>query len=233
MISPFSLQHDWELFWKRLSSNEKVPEFIQCESQKEQKALNAIAKIGIIGGRHLFHLFSIDKKRLKKMEREKKIVRHELKRGNHIIPIYTLGLAGSIITRHSAYEVNHWVEYRLEDVLKRLLFFKFYEFFSDLSIIPAPEPFVGAINLKNNPLYVYIVRGDTTDLLNYLKWKRHTFNGRLIVITEDLGHIKPFIMHTKHLKMRITTDNDLLQSNSIRDLFYFLNKEGEIIKEAQ
>jgi len=233
MSSPFSLQHSWGMFWKRIPSNEKMPEFIQCESPKEQKALHAIAKIGLIGGRQLFHLFSLDKKRLKKMEREKKIVRHELRRENQIIPIYTLGIAGSVITKHSAYEENHWVEYRVEDVLKRLLFFKFYEYFNDLPIIPTVEPFVGAIDLKNNPLYVYVVRGDTADLLNYLKWKTHTFNGRLIIITENLRHVKPFIMHTQNLKMRITTDSDLMQSNSMRELFYFMNKDGEIVKEAQ
>lgn len=233
MKSPFSLQHEWSLFWKRIPSNARPLEFIQCDSKKEQKALHAIAKIGVIGGRQLFHLFSIDKKRLKKMERQQKIVRHVIKKGNQIIPIYTLGLTGSIITKHTAYEPNYWVEYHVEDVLKRLLYFKFYQFFPKNSIVPTAEPFVGGVDMKGNTLYVYVLRGDTSDILNYLKWRGQTFKGRLIIIAEDLKHIQPLVMYTKSIKMRITTDMDLMHADSNRELFYFMNSEGEFIKEAQ
>jgi len=113
------------------------------------------------------------------------------------------------------------------------LFFSFYKFFPEADIIPTPEPFVGAVNFRNNPLYIYVVRGDTNDLLNYLKWQKHNFNGRLIIIAESIRHVQPFAMHTQDLKMRITTDNDLMQANHLRELFYFMNDDGEIIKEAQ
>lgn len=233
MDSPFSLKHKWSLFWNRLPSNLRPMELIQCDSKREQKALHAIANIGVIGGRQLFHLFSIDKKRLKKMEREQKVVRHVIKKGNQIIPIFTLGPTGSIITKHTAYEPNYWVEYHVEDVLKRLLYFRLYQFFPEASIVPTTEPFVGGMDIKGNPLYVYVVRGDTSDLLNYLKWRGNTFNGRLIIIAEDFKHIQPLVMYTKDIKMRLTSDNDLMQANSMRELFYFMSKEGEFIKEAQ
>lgn len=232
MQSPFSLQHEWRLFWRRIPSNTKAMDFIQCKSPKEQKALHALARIGIIGGSQLFRLFSIDKKRLRKMVREQKIVRNELKLKNKIIPIYTLGKTGAIITELSGYEPNYWVEYKIEDVLKRLLFFDMYGFFPQSKIIPTPEPFVGAIDFKNNPLYIYVVRGDTNDLQTYLKWQSHTFNGRMIIITENLRHIHPILMHTKDIKLRVTTDHDLVNSQSMKDLFYFINDSGEVIKEA-
>ena len=233
MRSPFSLQHEWNLFWKRIPSNEKTMNFIQCNSPKEQKALHALARVGVIGGRQLFHLFSIDKKRLKKMVREQKIVRHEMKLKNKIIPIYTLGQTGAVITNHTAYEVNYWVEYRIEDVLKRLLFFKLYQYFPGSKVLPTPEPFVGAIRFGKNVFYIYVVRGDTTDLMNYLKWQGHKFNGRLILIAENLKHVQPILMHTDNIMLRLTTDQDLISSNDLKELFYFINDNGEMMKEAQ
>ncbi|WP_040980431.1 MULTISPECIES: hypothetical protein [Oceanobacillus] len=234
MKNAYSLQQEWRLFWSRVPSNEIVMDFIQCDSPKERKALDALAKIGVIGGRQLFRLFNLDKKRLKKMVREKKLVRHEIKLENKIIPIYTLGSTGSIITHLSdCYEPNYWVEYRIEDVLKRILFFNLYQFFYDEEIIPAPDPFVGGISLNNNPLFVYVIRGETNDLINFLKWKKHTFNTRIIIITESFKHIEPILVHTASIKMRITTDEKIANEENSQDLFYLLNRDGDVVKEVQ
>jgi len=233
MKSPFSLQQEWHLFWNRIPSNAEVMDYIQCDSPREQKALFALSRIGIIGRRQLFHLFSIDKKRLKKMVKERKVVRHEMRLENKIIPIYALGQSGAIITKLTTYEPNYWVEYKLEDVLKRLLFFSMYRFFAQSNIIPTPEPFVGAIEFKGSPLYIYVLRGDTTDLTMYLKWQNHTFNGRMIIIAEKLNHIQPILMHTKDIKLRITTDHDLIHGGNLQELFYFIDSSGEFIKEAK
>ncbi len=209
-------------------------DFIQCESPRELKALDALSKIGVIGGQQLFRLFNIDKKRLKKMVREKKLVRHEIKLENKIIPIYTLGTSGSIITGiENYYESNYWVEYEIKDVLKRLLFFNLYQFFYGQKIIPAPDPFVGGFELNNNLLYVYVIRGDSNDLIQYLKWKKQTLSARVILITESIKHIQPILMHTTSLKIRITTDDKLANAENIQDLFYLLNRDGDIVKEIQ
>ena len=79
-LSPYSLSHVWSLHWTRIPSNIKRSEFVNGESPKERKALEALAAVGLIGGAQLSRLFSLDKKRLKRMVIEKKIVRHELHR---------------------------------------------------------------------------------------------------------------------------------------------------------
>ncbi len=68
------------------------------ESPKERKVLEAIAAVGLIGGgAQLSRLFSLDKKRLKRMVIEKKIVRHEIHRNKQVIPVFTLGINGAVI----------------------------------------------------------------------------------------------------------------------------------------
>jgi len=231
MTSPFSIEHKWRLYWKRIPSNAKPLGYISCESPKEQKALLALAKAGVIGGRQLFHLFALDKKRLKKMVREQKIIRHEIRLNTKIIPVYTLGQTGAIITEVSGYEPNYWVTYKTEDVLKRILFFELYRFFPDKPIIPTPEPFTIAIQFNNQPMYVYVVRGGVQDMLMYLKWQSHTFQGRMIVIAESIQHVQPLLMPARDIKLRITTDEDLLTAEDIQNMFYYVDNDGNIVKE--
>ena len=66
-ISPYSLSHEWNLHWTRIASNIKRSPYINGESPKEREALEALAAVGIIEGAQLFRLFSLDKKRLKRM----------------------------------------------------------------------------------------------------------------------------------------------------------------------
>src|SRR5699024_6247623 len=232
MSSPFSIEHPWTLHWQRLPSNLKTIHYVNDKSSKERAALDALAKVGIIGGKQLFRLFRLQKKRLKQMVREQKIVRHELHVNKQIIPVYTLGQTGAIMT-DVPYEPNYWVIYQTRDVLKRLLFFELYQYFHGSTIMPAPEPFVGAIELNGKPLYIYVSRGDVKDLLIYLKWKGRSFNERLIIITESMKHIEPLKMYAKDMKLRITTDQDLMADKTdIQSMFYFLDKQGECVKEA-
>src|SRR5699024_9981043 len=114
------------------------------------------------------------------------------------IYIYTLGVNGAKIINAVGYEMNYWVEYRIEDILKRILFFSLYERFypSDLAI--APDPFIGSMIINGKNMYVYVVRGDISDLMMYLKWSN--FNKRIIFIAEELTHLtqlKPFIQNMR------------------------------------
>src|SRR5690606_31962986 len=97
------------------------------------------------------------------------------------------------------YDINYWVKYQTEDVLKRMLFFRLYQhFFVDkgqvdegsLSIMPTPDPFIGSIQFNENSLYVYVIRGDVNDFLMYMKWKGQSFNERLIIIAEEIRHLE-------------------------------------------
>lgn len=166
------------------------------------------------------------------MEREQKLVRHEIHKGKEIIPIYTLGQAGAIITNVPTYKPNYWVEYRPKDVLKHVLFFELYYYFPNSKITPTPEPFVGAIESQGKLFYIYVSRGDIKDLVMYLKWKGSPFTERMIILTESLQHIQPLAIHAKDMTLRVTTDQELLAGEGgIQNLFY-LHEKGKFIKEG-
>ena len=234
-LSPYSLSHDWSLHWTRIPSNIKRSSFGNGESQKERKALEALAAVGLIGGVQLSRLFSLDKKRLKRMVTEKKIVRHEIHRNKQVIPIYTLGINGAVVAGlNERYESNYWVEYKTEDVLKRLLFFQLFQHFPESSVLPTQEPFSGAIQFHGKPIYVYVVRGDVNDLLMYLKWSGKHFNERLIIITESIRHLQPLKVTAETLKVRVAVDADLWDDfEELQKHFYFLDKSGEFVSEVK
>lgn len=233
-ISPYSLSHEWNLHWIRIPSNIKRSDYINGESPKERKALEALAAVGIIEGAQLFRLFSMDKKRLKRMVMEKKIVRHELIRNKQTIPIFTLGINGAVIGGlKESYESNYWVEYKIEDVLKRLLFCQLFQHFAESKVLPTPEPFSGAIEFKGKPIYVYVVRGDVSDLLMYLKWRRKNFNDRIIIITESIRHLQPLKLIIENFKLRVTVDKDLGGNSKVdQKSFYFMDITGEFKSEV-
>lgn len=231
-IRPFSLSHDWTLYWNR--ANGRGLTRINSESSKEQRALQALGAIGVIGGSQLSRIFlNHDKNRLKRMVRERKLIRHEIQKNKQLIPVYTLGPSGAKIAQVPKYEENYWVKYKAEDVIKRLLFFQLYERFPKVKIVPAPSPFVGAISFKGNLYHVYVVRGEVQDLLMYLKW--HTFTERMIVITESLNHLQPLNAFASELKVRVTTDQDL--RDDLQTLFYhwggcWVKEDQQIVKAA-
>lgn len=232
--SPFSLSHEWSLHWTRIPSNIKRSDFVNGESLKERKALEALAAVGVIGGAQLFRLFSLDKKRLKRMAAEKKIIRHEIKMNKRVIPIFTLGINGAVIAGlNDSYESNYWVKYNTGDVLKRLLFFQLFQHFPESKVLPTQEPFSGSIQFQGKSIYVYVVRGDVNDLLMYLKWNGKHFNERLIIITESIRHLQLLKVTAETLKLRVAVDVDL--QDDLEDLqkrFYFLGESGEFIREA-
>lgn len=232
--SPFSLSHQWSLHWTRIASNIKRSDYVNGESPKERKALEALAAVGIIGGVQLFRLFSLDKKRLKRMVAEKKIVRHEIHRNKQVLQVFTLGINGAVIAGlKDSYESNYWVEYKIEDVLKRLLFFQLFQRFPKAKFLPTQEPFSGVIQFEGKPIYVYVVRGDVNDLLMYLKWNGKNFNERLIIITESIKHLQPLKISAAKLKLRIALDMDLRDEvKDLQKLFYFLDESGEFISDV-
>lgn len=232
-ISPYSLSHEWSLHWTRIPSNNKRSPFVNGESPKERKALEALAAVGLIGGTQLTRIFSLDKKRLKRMVTEKKIVRNEIHRNKQVAPIYTLGINGAVVLGlDECYESNYWVEYKTEDVLKRLLFFQLLKHFPESKVQPTQEPFSGAIQFQGKSIYVYVVRGEVKDLLMYLKWRGKHFDERLIVITESIRHLEPLKPITGTLKMRATVDVDLLKGiEDLHNLFYFVDGNGKFVSE--
>lgn len=222
-VSSFSLEHTWDINWKIVPSNTKYDRPFETKSIKEQKALEAIASVGVIGSAQLRRLFKLDKKRIKIMVGRKMIVRHELYRNQRLIPVYTIGKAGANRVMPTYIE-NYWLEWTPEEVLKRLLFFQLCYLFENIKIMPAPSPFIGTIEMKKNPFFVYVTRGKVDDLSMFLKWQPMT--ERMIIITENLNHLKPIEMYipTKNLKVRAITDELLMSDNPY---FYCFKKDEE------
>ncbi|NRG44040.1 hypothetical protein HRF87_04595 [Bacillus sp. CRN 9] len=211
-VSPFSYsQHNWAIIWKRIASNEKYDRPFETESAKEKRALEAIASVGIIGGVQLQKFFDIDKARLKRMMGRKMIVRHEIKKNDQSIPIFTIGKAGAnkIMPK---YIENYWIELNTEAVLKRLIFFQLCTLFDDYEIAPAPSPFVGTIKIKDKDFYAYVTRGNVEDLMMLLKWE--DFNERMFIITDNFNYLKPLnaFMQTKKYKIRAISDFHILNN---------------------
>lgn len=232
--SPFSLSRNWSLYWTILPSNFKRMEYFNGESPKELLALKALAAVGVISGQQLQRLFSLDKKRLKSMVIEQKIIRHELKVNHQVIPIYTLGANGAVMAGiDESYQLNYWISLRIEDVLKCLLFFQLYKQFRKTATVlvqPAPKPFTGAVTLNNRFFYVYVVRGETNDLGMFFKWNEH-FDERVIILTESLRHLEPLKWHLSKLKIRMALDEDIFNDiEHIQNLFYFM-EDGEFLRE--
>ncbi len=169
------------------------------------------------------------------MVAEKKIVRHEIHRNKQVVPIYTIGINGAVIAGlNDSNESNYWVEFKTEDVLKRLLFFQLYQHFPESKVIPTQEPFSGLIQFQGKPFYVYVVRGDVNDLLMYLKCNGKHFNERLIIITESIRHVQPLKVTAESLKVRVALDVDLRDDiEDLQNLFYFLDESGGIISEVE
>lgn len=231
--NPFSLQNEWVVHWRRLPSNISERPILGEIAKNEEQALRAIATVGLITSSQLLNLYQLGKNKLNRMIRRQRVVRHQLTLNNkYNISIYTLGINGAKIAEVSDYyEVNYWVRYRIEDVLKRIVFFGLYERFDGVELLPAVEPFIATLMINGKPMYVYVVRGDTNDLLMYLKWNK--FNERMIIVTESLSHLemlKPFL---HDIKLRVILDEDILNPNiNIGDAFY-LFKDNEFIKEKE
>lgn len=231
-ISPFSLSHNWVIHWKRIPSNMKERPILGQVASDEEEALKGIASVGLISGKQMLHIYSQGKKKLKKMVERNRIVQHELVMNEKFrIPIYSLGVNGAKIAGVNGFENNYWVEYTIEAILKRLLFFEFYERFHPRELLPAPPPFAGSIIINNKPMYVYVVRGDLNDIIMFMKW--NTINERIILVTESLSFLNQLKMYMNNMKLRVILDDSLVdKTKPINNAFYKLHN-NEFINESE
>lgn len=228
VISPFSYtQHDWDIEWKRIPSNVKYDRPYEPESKKDQEILEAIACVGVIGGLQLKNLFNVDRQHIKKMMQRHLLVEHQIwKNNDKAIPIYTIGKAGANKIMPE-YKQNYWMEMNVEDVLKCLSFFQFCYLFQDkeVSILPAPEPFSGSVQMDGKLFLIYVTRGKVEDLLMFLKWRKN-FSDRIFIITESISYLKGLdvFIETLSLKVRVVLDKDLKDRTSM--FYYYQQGKG-------
>lgn len=218
MGSPFSLaENEWKTNWTIVPSRFMMDKYAGVQSQREKEVLKALSIAGVIGGLQLSRTFLTPNKRearkqIKRMVNTRKLVEHIIWKGNMQIPIYTLGPAGTnAIGIADNYELNYWLSYQIEDVLKRLVFYQLYSEFKAIKnaiIRPAPSPYVGAISYDNKDYYVYVVRGDTTDLQERYMWKK-PLSERIVIVTERLNHLKSLEPYMSEMKVRVTVDEEI------------------------
>src|SRR5699024_5876080 len=188
--------------------------------EREEKALQAIASVGLISYKQLVDIFGISAGLLKSMEKTHKLIPHTLiKNKNTKTKIYTLGVKGAMAIKLDNYQMNYWVRYVKDDILKKLLFFQMYRHLSDFPIIPVPNPFIGAIENNDALIYVYVMKGNTSDLMRYLKFQSSVHH-RIILVAENIQQLKSLELYFKELKVRIALESDLINGNTNKNIFY-------------
>lgn len=229
-LSPFSLEHDWIVNWKRLPSNMRTNLVARANTHKEKKALETIACIGLIGKNHLNRFFGLNDNYIKNMLITNKIVRHEVVRNNKdTISIYTLGVNGAKIIQLDAYELNYWLRYLTKDVLKVLLFYQVYYYVFNLPIKPTPKPFTGAVESSGNLIYVYVTKGDTDDLLRYLKWSKKADN-RIMIMVEQFHQLKELELFLEDIKVRVVLEADIMTNKKTDENIFYTYDNGKLVR---
>lgn len=227
-ISPFSLRHDWKIKWQ---SNDRVHEnAMNWNGKVEDTLLPALANVGIISSLQLKNLFlNGDNRKISKLCSTGKLIRHNLIRNKQEIPVFTLGPT-SVEMLKDRMPIIEWKEFKITDILQRLIFFqliaKFKKENQDISISPSRTPFVAAFIRNGKKIHVLIERGNEQEILHTLKF--YSPRERFIFIKENINHGKELNEFISNCQVRMTTDNDF--DKSFEDMFYIYSG-GEWIQE--
>lgn len=231
--SPFSLEHKWSVNWTRIPSSIRIDPRVMTHTNREEKALRSLASVGLISRKQLIEVFGLSVGLIKSMEKTHKLIPHTFIRNKEKgIRVYTLGIKGAMAIGLDNYEKNYWVRYLREDILKRLIFFQAYQHVSNLEILPTPSPFIGAIQNNDTLIYVYVMKGNPSDLMRYLRWERKEHH-RLILVVEHLNELKALELYLENLRVRILLERDLISSrhsNASKENVFYRYEDGRLIR---
>ncbi|MCM3716271.1 hypothetical protein M3202_19695 [Alkalihalobacillus oceani] len=237
--SPFSAFHEWNINWQFIpSSQEARKNCIYHEREYEGRVLEALSKVGVMGAVQLSSLYlKKDKKKLKDMRRKGLILRHDLKRNNDVIPVYTIGLEGAMRLRSNQF-INYWFHWSEYDLLQRLTFVRFIQKLSqtmdEFSFDTTHPPFIGKIKIKDRLFQVLVIRNNEDEVLDY--FNNHTFSEPLFVIAEHEVYLNKLNSFWPHIKVRMTLDADLHYKVPLSEMFYIFDKgkwEKEYLKRQE
>lgn len=233
-ISPFSLKNDWKINWSIIPSNNRPPTLTQV-NKTYIEIIRIVMSIGLIGGAQLSRfLDKTNPRTIRKIKavlcRKQLLVGHDIYLNKKRLTLFTAGPNAAELVGVSRRE-NYWLRYDTEDVLKRLIFFELLSQFKAINpiVLPAPDPFTGALKLNGEVFNIYVTRGRIDDLLMHIKWEEK-INGKMIIITEHLNYLKPLEAFVHKLNLRVTTDKELL--NSKLSSMFFSWKDGEWINKV-
>lgn len=186
-----------------------------------------LATIGVIGSKQALQMyFRNDKRRLNKAVDYKFLKKHEIIRGNNIIPVYTLGATGLFMTFGNDYEkyANYWKKFDKNEVLRRLVFNQLLNSMrkenNKIDILNSESPFIGSISRNEKEFHVLVVRGNENEINQFFRYEQDKIPKRMLIIVEEMNHLNPIKATIKpfHGAIRLTTDLDL--SEPIERMFY-------------
>lgn len=229
-ISPFSLKHEWKLKWE---TNDKVHEnAMNWNSKVEKELLPALAIVGAISSLQLKNIFfKGDNRKISKLCATGKLIRHRLMRNKQEIPIFTLGPT-SVEMLKDRMPIVEWENFKITDVLQRLLFFQLISRFKkeeqSISIAPSAAPFVASFIRNGKKIHVLVDRGNEQEILHTLKF--YPPSERFIFIKENINYSREVNEYIAKCNVRLTTDLELNQS--LAEMFY-LYRNGHWVKERE
>lgn len=236
-ISPFSVSIPTELNWNTMTSREEPNRNGVISSSEETHILcEDLSKVGVIGSIQLKRMYlNNNKKKLNKFCDLNILKKHEILRGKNVIPLYTLGATGMFIAAGDLEQANEWRTYDKYAVLRKLVFFQLYEVFKKqdekVTVEKSIGPFTAAINRGGKLFHVLVVRGNENEIANFLRYESEMMPKRVLLVIEDLGHIKQLEVHLKPYSksLRLTTDLDI--TGPFESMFYAY-KDNDWIRET-
>ena len=236
-ISPFSMQHENVLKWTNMTSKEiplkngllNVPSSVAA-------LVHDLAIVGVIGSSQCKRLYvrSNSAEKISKALDLGLLKKHELVRGNQIIPLYTLGATGMCLAGLDYKDyANYWKKYTIQDVLQRLVFFQTYgqmKDVTDMEILESETPFVASLKINERLFNILVLRGNESIVANYFRYETD-IPSQIIIITEGINHITPIqnVLSPFTDRIRLTTDERLKMP--FEDMFYYFNENNEWILE--
>lgn len=233
--SPFSRKYDWSIEWFKQNKPISRNPYAERATNKELELLNALMSVDVIGLGQAFKLFGIDRRKAGQMCKENKLVRHYIYLNGKPQVIYTLGREGQkLLGLEPAYK-DYWLEYSVEDILKRLTFYQFYRCLPKTTFTAAPQPFTANIINSDKHFNVYVVKDNTRDIERLLTYNEY-YSGRVFMILESFDEVLPLmeIIVRSQVKIRFVLEHDiayaLAEQKSIFNLFYYYDAEKRDFK---
>ncbi|MFS0783491.1 hypothetical protein [Bacillus sp. 1P06AnD] len=234
-LSPFTMSLKTELKWQTLTTREQPIQsaLLNCSPRLEDFCLD-LSAVGVIGSVQALKLyFNNDKSKLKKAHELKFIKRHEILRGNKLIPLYTLGATGLFLVGNPL-EANYWKEYNAQEVLRCLVFFQFLSHMrqgnNKIDVLPSKQPFTAAIRMNEKLFDILIVRGNENQINQLFRYESEKLPKRMLVIVEEISHLMPVQEQMKPFLNRIRLTTDLELALPLNQMFYKFH-ENAWIKE--
>jgi len=201
LLSPFSIRHNWTFC--PADQTDQEPGNAPIRYSREAEALKAIGRIGMIGSVQIGRLFGFQRRHLRRMLHDKKIVQHTLVKNKNPIPVFTLGSRGAKLLNLPEPNVRTWTT---ERILKSLVFFQFCCALNDkqkaFQIHTAPQPFTGKVTIGQDDRSVLILREPMEGLDDALRQTA----APIIVIAESLEQVQPLSHLLTNAKLLLDED---------------------------